>query len=432
MKELKIIVIIYNIITLEIWKQHVIDEEGNHSIFLEMDKLKIFNTAIHSQLVIPRLLDQDMIQGYFPLHNNFRLHGITPILNSPTEQGHTEEPLANTTTNTPQTLTKTELLSELHELIFEEKMKTKGRSLMEKWKFNWKKCWLVPGSPIRKYFGEKLGMYFRWLSLYTQYCLGFSIIGIIAFIILLVAQYQSEEPGMPSVEYLVVGIIFTVLIIIWTTVFQEHWKRKQIFYASKWMQIDFHSDETIRAEFHGIVRRSPITDEYNELYYPEWKRTLKISFGASLSFILICISIAACYFISYAKDYYLEKFEDEAFENLIPTLASGINAIQILVFNLLFEKISEKLTKYENHKTQTNYEISLIIKSYIFQFCNSYFSLFFIAFLKDKCIGMNEKGSYQANDDYSCIFELEIQLRMIFLFSIAKNLLEVRIIYIYI
>ena len=394
-----------------------------------MDNLKIFDTAIHSQLVIPNLLNHNMILGYFPLHNNYKLHG-TKIPNLDTDLSQTNVGLSVTATIL-QIQNKTEILSQLHQHLFEEKMKTKGRSLMEKWKFNWKKCWLVPGSPIRKYFGEKLGMYFRWLSLYTQYCLGFSIIGIIAFIILLVAQYQSEEPGMPSVEYLVVGIIFTVLIIIWTTVFQEHWKRRQVFYANKWMQMDFHSDETIRAEFHGIVRRSPITDEYNELYYPEWKRTAKISLGAVLSFLLILISIIVCFLILYYKDYYLEEYEGYVIEDYIPTIASTINAIQIVIFNFIFVIVAQKLTNYENHKMQSTYEISLIIKTFIFQFCNSYFSLFYIAFLKEKCIGLNKDRKYKSDEDYSCIFELEIQLRMIFLINIAKNLLEVSI-YIYI
>jgi hypothetical protein len=39
------------------------------------------------------------------------------------------------------------------------------------------------------------------------------------------------------------------------------------------------------------------------------------------------------------------------------------------------------LTDWENHRTQTEYDDALIIKNFLFEFINNYFSLFFIAFL---------------------------------------------------
>ncbi len=39
----------------------------------------------------------------------------------------------------------------------------------------------------------------------------------------------------------------------------------------------------------------------------------------------------------------------------------------------------------ENHRTQTQYDDGLILKLFLFQFANSYTSLFYIAFLRGVC-----------------------------------------------
>jgi hypothetical protein len=70
-----------------------------------------------------------------------------------------------------------------------------------------------------------------------------------------------------------------------------------------------------------------------------------------------------------------------------------INAVQIQVLNAIYNTVAIRLTEYENHRTNTAYEDALIGKTFIFQFVNSFSSLFYIAFVKpyiqylDPCIG---------------------------------------------
>jgi hypothetical protein len=40
------------------------------------------------------------------------------------------------------------------------------------------------------------------------------------------------------------------------------------------------------------------------------------------------------------------------------------------------------LNQWENHRTDTDYENHLILKTFLFQFVNSYASFFYIAFVK--------------------------------------------------
>lgn len=48
---------------------------------------------------------------------------------------------------------------------------------------------------------------------------------------------------------------------------------------------------------------------------------------------------------------------------------------------MLYAELSVKLTRYENHRTDTQYEDSMITKMFAFQFINSYSSFFFLAFV---------------------------------------------------
>lgn len=49
---------------------------------------------------------------------------------------------------------------------------------------------------------------------------------------------------------------------------------------------------------------------------------------------------------------------------------------------MVYRKVAKRLTDWENHRTESEYENALILKNFIFQFVNSYISLFYIAFLK--------------------------------------------------
>merc|ERR1712022_95670 len=63
------------------------------------------------------------------------------------------------------------------------------------------------------------------------------------------------------------------------------------------------------------------------------------------------------------------------------TCASVLNTVQIMIFKYLYSFISTSLNDMENHRTQTEFEDSMISKLTIFSFFNSYNSFFYIAFV---------------------------------------------------
>jgi hypothetical protein len=115
-----------------------------------------------------------------------------------------------------------------------------------------------------------------------------------------------------------------------------------------------------------------------------------------------------------------------------------LNKVRILIFFSflvfqIYRTIAAYLTNWENHRTQTDYENSLIIKIFLFQFVNSYTSLFYVGFFKrnallwgshtfeDAC----KEGSPQGNST-GCIDELTIQLATIMAVNMIIGIIQLK------
>jgi len=78
--------------------------------------------------------------------------------------------------------------------------------------------------------------------------------------------------------------------------------------------------------------------------------------------------------------------------------ASFLNALQIKVMNVIYGKVAKWMNDWENYETDTIYNDQLSIKLFLFQFVNSYNSLFYIAFFK---------ASAEGCEDDNCTYELQ-------------------------
>ena len=54
----------------------------------------------------------------------------------------------------------------------------------------------------------------------------------------------------------------------------------------------------------------------------------------------------------------------------------------ITVSNQAFRSVALKLTDWENHRTDPEYENALVFKLFVVQFLNSYATLYYVAFFK--------------------------------------------------
>ncbi|XP_039326933.1 anoctamin-1 isoform X3 [Saimiri boliviensis] len=151
---------------------------------------------------------------------------------------------------------------------------------------------------VRKYFGEKIGLYFAWLGVYTQMLIPASVVGIIVFLY----GCATMDENIPSMEmcdqsYNITmcplcdktcsywkmssacatarashlfdnpaTVFFSVFMALWAATFMEHWKRKQMRLNYRWDLTGFEEEEEAvkdhpRAEYEARVLEKSLKKE---------------------------------------------------------------------------------------------------------------------------------------------------------------------------
>ena len=97
-------------------------------------------------------------------------------------------------------------------------------------------------------------------------------------------------------------------------------------------------------------------------------------------------------------------------------VGSNLNFLSIVLFQMLYNFVSERLNDWENWQTQDEWDNSFIQKLFLFQFVNNFFFLFFLAYFKYTSVfGTTEGCKYnEAKGRDSCMEELEINMVIVF------------------
>uniref|UniRef100_A0A8C4H596 Anoctamin n=1 Tax=Dicentrarchus labrax TaxID=13489 RepID=A0A8C4H596_DICLA len=234
-------------------------------------------------------------------------------------------------------------------------------------------CEKQPLDDICDYFGVKIAMYFAWLGFYTTSMLYPAVIGFVLWMLT-----ESDQTSRD-----ICCVVFALFNVVWATLFLERWKRRGAELAYKWGTLDTPAEslEEPRPQFRGVKRCSPITG-CEEFYYPPWRRRV-FRWLVSLPICILCLCFV---FLVMLICFELQEFVMGIKE--MPRLARFIPkimlAITVTACDEVYRKIACWLNDMENYRLQSAYEKNLIIKMVLFQFVNSYLSLFYIGFyLKD-------------------------------------------------
>ncbi|XP_075159793.1 anoctamin-5 [Haematobia irritans] len=321
---------------------------------------------------------------------------------------------------------------------------------------------------VRKYFGDKISLYFCWLGFYTEMLVYPSIVGTLCFIYGL-ATLESEDntpskeicnelgPGnitlcplcdkacsyqhlsqsclFSRITYLFDNpstVFFAIFMSFWATTFLELWKRKQSVIVWEWDLSSVESDEENRPEFETNAtnfRINPVTRE-KEPYMSTWSRTIRFVITGSAVFFMIVVVLSAVlgtiiYRISMVTVIYSGGgfFVNQHAKLFTTVTAALINLIVIMILTRIYHRLAIRLTNLENPRTHTEYEDSYTFKIFFFEFMNFYSSLIYIAFFKGRFF--DYPGDDQARrsdffrlkndicDPAGCLSELCIQLAII-------------------
>uniref|UniRef100_A0A3P8U664 Anoctamin n=1 Tax=Amphiprion percula TaxID=161767 RepID=A0A3P8U664_AMPPE len=331
-----------------------------------------------------------------------------------------------------------------------------------------------PLNLVRKYYGEKIGIYFAWLGFYTEMLLFAAVVGTICFIYGFLTyddnqwskEICSEKIGgnivmcplcdkkcsywklnttcnssWQSHLFDNVGTVFFAIFMgIWVTLFLEFWKRRQARLEYEWDLVDFEEEQQqlqLRPEYETKCtnrKMNRITQEM-EPYLPITSKCARTCLSGAtvllwISLIIACIIGVIAYrlavyaaFASIMKDSpttHLEVVGPYITPQLATSVtASCINFVIIMILNLMYERVAIWITDMEIPKTHLEYENKLTVKMFLFQFVNYYSSCFYVAFFKGKFVGYPGKYAYMFGwstlrneecDPGGCLIELTTQL----------------------
>ncbi|XP_023397608.1 anoctamin-1 isoform X4 [Loxodonta africana] len=338
---------------------------------------------------------------------------------------------------------------------------------------------------VRKYFGEKIGLYFAWLGVYTQMLIPASIVGIIVFLY----GCATVDENIPSMEMCdqrhnitmcplcdktcsywkmssacatarashlfdnPATVFFSVFMALWAATFMEHWKRKQMRLNYRWDLTGFEEEEEAvkdhpRAEYEARVLEKSLRKESKSKETDKVKLTWRDRFPAYLTnLVSIIFMIAVTFAIVLGVIIYRISMAAALAMNSSPSVRSNIrvtvtataviiNLVVIILLDEVYGCIARWLTKIEVPKTEKSFEERLIFKAFLLKFVNSYTPIFYVAFFKGRFVG--RPGDYvyifrsfrmEECAPGGCLMELCIQLSIIMLGKqlIQNNLFEIGI-----
>ncbi|XP_031422222.1 anoctamin-7 isoform X1 [Clupea harengus] len=343
------------------------------------------------------------------------------------------------------------------------------RQVLYQYWARWSKwCKYQPLDHIREYFGEKIALYFAWLGFYTAWLLPAALVGTFVFvsgIMTMASNTPAKEICESGGRYLMcplcetckpwnmsdicpmakVGylfdhpgtVFFSIFMSLWAVTFLEYWKRKNATLAHHWDCMDYHEEEERpRPEFAAMapsMEQNPVTG-VKEPYFPAKARFARMLTGSMVIIIMLCVvMIFLVTVIMYRSIVSVMMYEKGGSvlrtqaANIANISSSMVNLALILLMGQVYTALAEQLTKWEMHRTQTQYEDAFTFKVFIFQFVNFYSSPFYVAFFKGRFVGY--PGHYgtlfgMRNEDCGpggCLIELAEQL---FIIMVGKQLIN--------
>ncbi|GAU89255.1 hypothetical protein RvY_01825-2 [Ramazzottius varieornatus] len=301
-----------------------------------------------------------------------------------------------------------------------------------------------PIEHIKNYFGGKMGFYFAWMEFYTIMLIPAVIVGAVCLLYGMITMkndipvqevcthpdvkdtimcpicdrrcpyWRLEDSCMQSKStYLIdnpATIFFATFMALWSAVFLILWKRKQTILS--WNFDTYYAteqEEQVRPELEAQIKPdhwkvNPIT-QMKEPYVSPWRRILQAMLSGTVVFFMVLLVLAATfgtivyrtmvnvaiYASSQSADAESaqlnddeEKFAVKYSTYIVGFTAALLNLIVILILNSIYYRIAKWLTEKEYLRTQSEYEDSLTIKYYIFEFVNTYCSVFYVAFFKGR------------------------------------------------
>uniref|UniRef100_A0A8C1PDX8 Anoctamin n=1 Tax=Cyprinus carpio TaxID=7962 RepID=A0A8C1PDX8_CYPCA len=281
-----------------------------------------------------------------------------------------------------------------------------------------------------KYFGEKVGLYFAWLGVYTQMLIPAAIVGVIVFLYGCV----TVEDNIPSMEVCDERNNITMCPICDRVC--SYWKLVTACGTARASHLFDNAATVFFAIFMALW----------EICEENVKLTCRDRMPAYMTIIvmmvfLICVTLAIVFGVVLYRVSIMTALHMSSTPSFrtniratVKTTAAIINLIIIIIMDEVYGAIARWLTIMEVPKTDKSFEERLIFKTFILKFANAFTPIVYLAFFRGRIIGRPGKyiyvmGSYRMEEcaHAGCLMELCIQLCITMLGKqlIQNNLFEI-------
>lgn len=310
-----------------LYKTHAdFDAEGNHKyptpdkIFRTVDRIRLIDHIIRSgdhncaNVDIGQLQHDEDVVHYFPLHENKKLQDLDK---------------------------------------------------------DWFKAfaWGTNIDKVRDYYGERIALYFLFMSHLNKWLVAPAIIGLGFWLYDTLPFGGDGSADNKSEVYVCIGMGF------WSMLFVHFWRRTCATASARWGTIGLGVQlEETRPEFRGVNQINPVTGRIDR-FYPWSQRIWKVLFSytaLSVTIIILLFCVSCLFALRHV-------FAHRGWGRVTFQI---INAIAVEGMNIVFTSLAKWLTERENHRAYSEFANNLLAKTVIFKFINCYISLYYIAFFK--------------------------------------------------
>ena len=198
---------------------------------------------------------------------------------------------------------------------------------------------------------------------------------------------------------------------LWSVTFIEVWKRREAEHRFLWGTDHLAKLEKPRLKFIGQSLINSETGLLTLVHKSTAVYYTKQTIAVVIVIIFIVFTIVCALGAQMIRYVPVNEATSMFGKNKFKLLSSVLNLAIIGVFGQLFESIASALTRWENHRTQSDVDNAIIAKNFVFQFINNYFVLFYIAYLREVSFAALQPHPC---DGGNCFPQLQMQLAIVF------------------
>lgn len=252
-------------------------------------------------------------------------------------------------------------------------------------------------SKLQSYYGEKVALYFAFLTHYTRALFTYGIAGAAVAIFSLLVKSKAA----------LLLFAYSIFATLWSVSFISSWKGRNIEIVYMWTSLIMgdSTDESLmsltkkedqRNKFFGVEVSHRITGE-QIVVFP--KRLKMVRYFLSAVVVLASLFISSKVMMT-ALDFedimhmwlnnkaHLYKWSSPFIMRglILKNVPIGVYLACLKLLDALYNVIATKLTDHENHKYHSDYENSLVLKLVLFQFLNMNAAYLHVAFIRQDYI----------------------------------------------